>query len=220
MTNKNFRASLIKESEPCDRDSVIYICELAPRVKYNPALVQAIKWANELDKKLIVISTIEDLEIPAYHIKFHLEALKELREELSERKIKFVLKKGKFSNLVRVVCDRAAGVVIEKAYLDEHKSWRKDLRKKFEGPLYEVETSLVVPPEDVSSKREYAARTFRPKIMDSYQKNLEIIRTPNVDKSSLRASFDSDIDLTKTVSNILDDLVQLLSKVLLNLYKF
>jgi deoxyribodipyrimidine photo-lyase len=66
--------------------------------------------------------------------------------------------------------------------------------------LAEVETNLIVPPEMVSPKEEYSARTFRPRILNQLKKFLKKVPQSKYVKSSLGLGFKSiDISNSETV---------------------
>ncbi|MBD67090.1 MAG: hypothetical protein CME62_17950 [Halobacteriovoraceae bacterium] len=200
------RIQLLNDKKLDRKGDIFYVCELAPRYKYNPALVHAIQWANEHSRKLIVLAYVSKNKQPIRHLIFRLEALRELEEKLKTKNIKLVVRKGKYLTQINKHLEGAAGVVIEKGYLNEHTKKINKLKKKFSGPIIEAETSLVVPAHIVSDKREYAARTFRPKIEECYQDFIQKIRTPAIKSSSLNAKIKSDVDLSKKNKKILSSL--------------
>jgi deoxyribodipyrimidine photo-lyase len=58
-------------------------------------------------------------------------------------------------------------------------------------PLIQVETNIVVPLEQASSKEEFAARTLRPKIWKQLPKFLLPLKTRRIKKDSTGLQFDS-----------------------------
>jgi deoxyribodipyrimidine photo-lyase len=88
-------------------------------------------------------------------------------------------------------------VVADCGYLRHQKQWRQWLAKKCDDamiPLIQVESEAVVPVEVASNRREFAARTIRPKIQRHLPEFLKPLNHLTVLKSSLRLSIDGDID--------------------------
>jgi deoxyribodipyrimidine photo-lyase len=59
---------------------------------------------------------------------------------------------------------KASLAVVDRGYLKIQKYWREYAAERMDCPLIQVESDVIIPVEEASSKEEYAAATFRPKI--------------------------------------------------------
>ena len=86
---------------------------------------------------------------------------------------------------VAVKLSRSATVVVcDRGYLCHQKKWRKRLARDAECSVLQVEADVVVPVDEVSDKREYAARTIRPKIHKKRDDFLVALRATPIGKVS------------------------------------
>ncbi len=90
------RVRQLNEKEIVEGDYVLYWMQEAQRAEYNHALEYAVQRANELGQRLLVVFGLTDgyPEANLRHYAFLLEGLQDVREELEERKIKFVARRG------------------------------------------------------------------------------------------------------------------------------
>lgn len=158
------------------RDYVLYWMQKAQRVEFNPALEYAARQARCQNKPLLVLFVLSpDYPEAQYrHYRFMLEGLADVGTQLAGRNIQFLLC---FGEPVQTVCEMAANasqVVCERAYLRHLRQWRKAVASNISCKFTQIEGEVVVPVEQVSQKREYAARTIRPKI----RKRLDYYLTP------------------------------------------
>ncbi len=154
--------------DPVDRagEYVLYWMQCAQRVQGNFALAEAIGRANALDVGVVVCFGL-DAGYPdanARHFYFMLEGLAEVERELTTLGIRFELKYGAPDAVCLGLASRAALVVCDRGYLRHHRAWRRRVASVSGKPVIEVEGDVVVPVDRVSNKREYAARTLRPKL--------------------------------------------------------
>ncbi len=190
-----------------DGEYVVYWMQNAMRVEYNHALNYAVKRANLLGKPLLVIFVI-NLKYPeatTRHYKFMLEGLSEVRQELKDKNIKISFLIGDALDCVLDVCEKASFLVAEKGYLKHEIEIRKKLSSKVNIPMFEVETNVIVPVEEVSNKEEYAAYTIRPKInklISYYALELESFE---INKDSLNLKVSNEIEFN------VEDIMKLLS---------
>jgi len=93
----------------------------------------------------------------------------------------------------------AALVVADMGYLRIQREWRTELARDLKVRLVQVETCTAVPVETASTKREFAARTLRPKIMKLLPGFLHQLDPARVSKSSLglKVPVTGDVDLTR-----------------------
>ncbi|MEF8835296.1 MAG: deoxyribodipyrimidine photo-lyase, partial [Candidatus Thermoplasmatota archaeon] len=148
------RSDVLKNEEPREGNFVVYWMQRAQRVEFNHALEYAIEKANELDKPLLVYFGLMDKfeEGNLRNYRFMLEGLKETKKELGDRDIKLVIKHEHPREGVVKLAKEASLVVVDKAYMDFLRKWREDVAEKVDIPMIEVETDLVVPIEEASSK--------------------------------------------------------------------
>ncbi|NIQ17884.1 MAG: deoxyribodipyrimidine photolyase, partial [Candidatus Aenigmarchaeota archaeon] len=59
----------------------------------------------------------------------------------------------------------ASLIVVDRGYLKTQRQWRQYVAENVKVPLIQVESDVVVPVEEASSKEEFSAATFRPKIL-------------------------------------------------------
>lgn len=145
---------------------VLYWMQQSQRAEFNHALELAVRRANELHRPLLVAFGLMDdyPEANLRHYRFMLDGLAEVGKTLERRGIKFVLQKGRPDQVAVRLAKQAASVVCDCGYLRHQKEWRRAVAEQTTCEVVQVESDVVVPVETASNKREYAARTIRPKI--------------------------------------------------------
>lgn len=145
---------------------VLYWMQASQRAMYNHALEFSILKANELRKPLVVFFGITDHfpEANLRHYTFMLEGLKEVKSGLQDRGIQMVIRHQSPELGALQMAKKASLVVVDRGYLRIQRQWRDYVAKRMEAPLIQVESDVIVPVEEASSKEEYAAATLRPKI--------------------------------------------------------
>ena len=123
-----------------------------------------------------------------------LEGLKEVEKALLRRNIKMVVQRGSPDEVALSLGKAASLVVADRGYLRIQKAWRDEVGKKLNCSAVQVEDNVVVPVDVVSDKREYAARTIRPKINEHREEYLVEHTTTAIDTSSLTLAVGS-VDL-------------------------
>jgi deoxyribodipyrimidine photo-lyase len=171
---------------------VIYWMQASHRVEYNHALEFAILKANELLQPLIVFFGITGQfpEANERHYTFMLEGLKEVKHALEKRGIQMVILHQPPEIGVLRLAKKASMVVVDRGYLRIQRNWREDASKKMDCPLIQVETDVVVPVEETSTKEEYAAATIRSKI----KRKLDAFLVPLKEYEPITDSFSLDFD--------------------------
>jgi len=148
---------------------ILYWMQASQRTECNHALEYAIRQANERRLPLIVLFVLLDHypEANLRHYAFMLEGLREVRQDLEDGGIPFILKQGQgpspAGEVIQLGGD-AAMVVTDRGYLRHQKAWRHHVANHTPCLVAEVETDAVVPVEAVSSKAAYTAATIRPRI--------------------------------------------------------
>lgn len=160
------RIHFLTDADPHDGDYVLYWMQSSVRSNFNPALEFAISEANRLNTRLLVCFGLMDdyPEASERHYRFLLEGLSAAAKGLERRNIKLVVRRGHPAEVAIELADRAVALVMDRGYLRHLRAWRQQVADTVSVPVAEVEGDLVVPVEKASQKREYAARTIRPKL--------------------------------------------------------
>ena len=148
------------------RRYVLYWMQQSQRAEYNHALEYAIEQANDLGLPLLVVFGLMDdyPEANLRHYTFLLEGLQDVQQSLRARGIKMVVRHGAPDEVALALGREASLIVCDRGYLRIQRAWRKRVAEGAACRVMQVESDVVVPIEVVSQKREYAARTIRPKI--------------------------------------------------------
>jgi len=183
------RIKPLNDEQVQNKEQIFYWMQASQRVNYNHALEFAIERANKLNKSLSVFFVLNTdfPEANLRHYQFMLEGLKEIREKLEKRNIKFKVFLGDPEDIVTKIAENSALIITDRDYLKTTKKWRKNIAENINCPLVQVESNLIVPVEEASPKEEYAAYTIRKKInkkLDYYLEELEKrqIKHPSVNK--------------------------------------
>jgi len=170
------------------------------RWSYNHALQYAKQQANRLGLPVVCCFGVTAYpEANLRHFQFLLEGVADLQEHLKAEKIRLVVKQLPPAQLAKALAAEAALVVTDMGYLRIQRQWRSELAAALKVRLVQVETCAAVPVQTASSKREFAARTIRPKIMKLLPRFLHELKPASVLKSSLglKLRISGDADLTK-----------------------
>jgi deoxyribodipyrimidine photo-lyase len=145
---------------------VLYWMQQSQRAAYNHALEHAIDIANRLDLPVLVFFGITAgfPEANARHYAFMIEGLQSVRDDLARRGIGFVPRIVAPDEGAVIMAQDAAVTITDRGYLRIQKEWRSSAAGRLACPLIQVESDAVVPVETASSKEEYSAGTFRPRI--------------------------------------------------------
>ncbi|MBS3819129.1 deoxyribodipyrimidine photo-lyase [bacterium] len=113
---------------------------------------------------------------------FMLRGLQETQEKLREKNIPFFLLEGSPEVVLPpfVSQHEVSELVTDFDPLRVKEDWKKDLVKKIDIPFFDVDTHNIVPCWTASSKQEFAARTFRPKVNRQLEDFLE--EFPNLER--------------------------------------
>ncbi len=147
---------------------VIYWMSRDQRVDDNWALLYAAQLAQEAGSPPVVAFVLAD-KYPganARHYGFMLRGLAEVEKKLTEKGIPFRLLSGDPPGAIARLAHSisASAVVTDFDPLRTKKEWKKNLLKKTDIPLYEVDAHNIVPCRVASGKQEFGAYTLRPKI--------------------------------------------------------
>ena len=163
------------------------------RTEFNHALEYAITQSNKYKKPLIVYFGLTNNFPDAYlrHYKFMLEGLKEVKESLENRKIRFVLKQISPEKGIIEISKNACVIVVDRGYLKIQREWRRIAADKINCPLIQIESDVIIPVEITSNKEEYAASTIRRKINEKLKKYLISIKNEKYRQNYVEYDFDS-----------------------------
>lgn len=165
------RVKILKESTEVKGDYIIYWMQETQRTRYNYSLELGIELANKYNMPLYVVFNL-NLDYPEAqkrHFKFMFQGLKDVRENLLSKGIKFYLIEGDLVENLAALEKNAAFFIWDKSYLKFQRGQRKKILKRVNCTIFEVENNVLIPVENVSIKEEYSAKTLR----DKYKKILE-----------------------------------------------
>ncbi len=162
-----------------EQGPIIYWMSRDQRARDNWALLFAQDMALEQNAPLgVVFCLVPDfLHATIRQYDFMLRGLEETEKKLTEKNIPLFLFTGtpeeKIPKCVRQV--RAGALVTDFDPLKIKRKWKRNVLPKLSIPVYEVDSHNVIPCWMASSKQEFAAYTFRPKVkkrvmafLDSY----------------------------------------------------
>ena len=185
---------------------VLYWMQASQRSEYNHALEYAILKANKLHKPLIVFFGILENypEANERHFYFMLEGLKEVQSSLTQQGIQLVVWRKSPELGVIELAKNATLTVTDRGYLKIERKWRNYVAENIDIPFIQVESNVVLPVEEVSSKEEFSAATIRPKIKKKLAKYLVPLKSNKPKRDSLEMDFNSlDInDVKKMVTDL------------------
>jgi deoxyribodipyrimidine photo-lyase len=191
------RIQLLNDAPVADAGQfVLYWMQQSQRARFNPALEYAISRANTLERPVVVVFGLFDEypEANERHFAFMLEGLVEVSAALRSRGVTFVLRRGQPDSVCLTLARKAALVVCDRGYLRHQKAWRQKVASEAKCQVAQVEGDVVVPVERASDKREYAARTLRPKIGRLIESYLEDVTPCRLVAAALDLGMSSDFD--------------------------
>ncbi len=165
------------------RKTVLYWMQAAQRVSDNHALEYSLEKAAEYDKHAAVVFIINASypEANRRHFRFMLEGLADCAAGCNGRGIPFFPLSGRPERILPRLTASAFLLVCDGAYLKHQRAWRKHAAEHSDCPVVEIETNVLIPAAAVSQKREYAARTIRPKIetlMHRFSRPIPVLDAP------------------------------------------
>jgi deoxyribodipyrimidine photo-lyase len=193
----NSRIKILRGGEPRAGRYVLYWMQQSQRAEENPALDYAIGCARGVDQGVIVGFGLTDdyPEAVARHYAFMLQGLCEVRDTLARRKIAFVVRRGAPDEVALELAREASLVVCDRGYLRHQRRWRARVADAADCPVIEVESDVVVPVEEASSKAEVAARTLRSKLHSRVGSQLAAPPRVELTRDSRRLGVTSEVAL-------------------------
>ncbi|MBP7053207.1 MAG: deoxyribodipyrimidine photo-lyase [Phycisphaerae bacterium] len=185
---------------------VLYWMQAAQRSDCNHALEYAIDRGNELHKPVVVAFglTADFPEANARHYHFMLDGLRETQADLRERGIRMVVQPGPPTTCIPDLAGDACCAVVDAGHLKVQRTWRNQVGQAVECALEEVETNLIVPPDEAADQENFSAGTFRPRIhrqLDHYLVELRP-RKPARDSLGLRLAGLDLRDLDRVLADL------------------
>jgi len=149
---------------------VLYFMQASQRIEYNHALIYAIEEANQNNLPLLVVFSIMPYFPNANirHYNFMLEGIDELSKKFDKLNINFVVKFGKYEDVIVELSKEAFLTVTDYGYLRFQREIRRKAAEKIQNKLIEIESDVVLPVSDVSNKAEPYAMTIRTKIIKNW----------------------------------------------------
>jgi deoxyribodipyrimidine photo-lyase len=161
---------------------VLYWMQSSQRVAYNHALVCAIEQANVRNLPLVVAFalTVQYPGANVRHLRFMLEGLDGVAEELRGRDIPFVIRPESPEACIPKLAEDASLLITDRGYLKTERQWVETVAERVRCRMIQVESNVIVPVETASPKEEYSAATFRPKITGHIRRFIRPVTLPEL----------------------------------------
>ncbi len=174
------RVRSLNDKEILGGDYVLYWMQQSQRAEYNPALELAIGDANRLRLPVVVGVGLTDTypEANLRHYRFMVEGLADVATALDRMGIRLVIRRGQPDQVAIALGRRAAMVVCDVGYTRHQRQWRRSVARHAVCRVVQVAGDMVVPVGRASTKAEYAARTFRPRVQKHLHDFLRLPRPP------------------------------------------
>jgi len=166
---------------------VVYVMSRDQRVADNYALLAAQADAAERNLQVVVLFNLyATTGVRArQHYEFMVGGLKEVKQSLDDKNIPFtMLNESTQIDALNLLHEQLplAAIYFDYSPLNRPRSERDRATEQFSIPIYMVDTHNIVPVWQASDKREYAARTIRPKLHKMAEDFLE--EPPELKKQS------------------------------------
>jgi deoxyribodipyrimidine photo-lyase len=184
---------------------IVYWMQQSQRTDYNHALEFSIYQSNKYKKPLMVYFglTTNFPDANLRHYNFMLEGLREVKNSLENRGIRFLLKQISPDVGACDISKDACILVVDRGYLKIQRLWRKNVAEKIKCPLIQIESGVVVPVEVTSDKDEYSAWTIRNKINKNLNEYLKTVDNEKYNQGYVEDDYDS-IDFKDICKNNFD----------------
>lgn len=166
------------------KGNIVYWMSRDQRVDDNWAFIYAIENSLHYNTGLAVIFCLVDdfLNATDEQYSFMMNSFPDLEKKLASRNIPFIVLKGEPSvDIPKFIHSNNIGMLItDFDPLKIKTSWKNQVNKNIQIPFLEVDAHNIVPCRYASPKKEFAARTFRPKIKSNLAEFL--IEYPDISK--------------------------------------
>ncbi|MEG1582555.1 MAG: deoxyribodipyrimidine photo-lyase [Cetobacterium sp.] len=203
------RIKKINSTENLNGKYIVYWMQEAQRTRYNFGLEKAIRISNLKKQPLYVIFNLMKNypEAQKRHFDFMLQGLKNVRENLAKKNIKFILLEGDFQKNILKISQKASVIIWDKSYLKFQISVKEKILKNIECDVFEVESNVLIPVEVVSKKEEYSAKTFRDKYNKVKDRYVDWLKEEKYDinyplKDEIDSLDQSDIHIPKEIEEL------------------
>jgi deoxyribodipyrimidine photo-lyase len=125
-----------------------------------------------------------------------LQGLRDVDSALKKRSIRFIVRRGRPSEIAVGLAKEASLVVCDRGYTRHQKAWRDHVADHAGRRVIEVESDAIVPVEAASEKQEYGARTIRPRLHRHWPEFFIELSEGKVKHSSIGLKINGDIDVS------------------------
>ncbi len=204
MNEKRIR--LLQQGKP-GNGPVIYWMSRDQRINDNWALVHSVDIAKKNKRPLIIVFTLvtKFREATLRQYDFMMKGLQETEKHAKKLNIPFQLFTGEepsqmLSGFMKET--KAHAVVTDFDPLRIKRTWKRDLARKIDIPMYEVDAHNIVPCLHASEKQEFAAYTIRPKIQKKLEEFLDPFPELTPFSESNLSNFNDSIDWQKLYNSL------------------
>ncbi len=180
----NDRVTVRRDGAPAaDGKTVVYWMQRAERAVDNAALDCAIAVANELKLPVVVyfagVSNFPHANLR--HYAFLNQGLRDVKADLAERNVSFVLRNAPHEDWLTLFRDVDAAIVIgDENPMRVPEGWRRHVAEKITVPFWTVDADVIVPSKRFD-KLQYAAYTIRPRLWKMLPEYIEPYSNPKAD---------------------------------------
>ena len=184
MLAGNDRVTVRRDGAPAaNGKTVVYWMQRAERGVDNAALNCAIEVANEL-KLPVVVYFAGVSNFPHANLRHYLflnQGLRDVKADLAERNVSFVLRTAPHEDWLTLFQDVDAAIVIgDENPMRVPEGWRKLVAEKIKVPFWTVDADVIVPSKRFD-KLQYAAYTMRPKLWKMLPEYIEPYANPKAE---------------------------------------
>lgn len=152
--------------------AVVYWMQRSQRAVDNDALNAAVHLANALGLPTVVVFVkVRARWSGPRHERVLWDGIVDAARTLAARGVGFAAADGDPVTVVAAISAGAAAIVVDAADMPTPRRWRDDLAARCRCALLEVDADLVIPGSVVTDRKEWAARTLRPRVhrlIDAY----------------------------------------------------
>ncbi len=166
MASHHARRTILNQQElRAGGKFVLYWMDATQRTRHNHALERAVDLANRSGVPVVVLFCLSTIsELPDRQSSFASDGISDVAVDLQRRGIRFHVTDRSVHDAVPRLAGQATALIVDRGYLRHERTLRKDLAEVTDCRTEQVESNVVVPVDVASDRREYAARTIRPKI--------------------------------------------------------
>lgn len=169
------RIKYLQKNENKNGEYIIYWMQECQRTKYNFSLNLAISLSKKYKLPIYVVFNYfgNFPEASKRHYDFMLQGLKDVKDNLKDKGIKFIFLEGDILENIYKISKNAYYIIWDKSYLKYQRDIKNKLVSLLKKDIIEVENNVLIPVEKVSLKEEYSASTLRHKY-DKLRSNFSV----------------------------------------------